>query len=204
MSPENFPIGAFDIVLVAILVLGVFRGRKHGMSEELLNLVKWLVILFGCALAYQPIGKFFSQTSHVFSLLACYLMGYVAAALLVLILFAGIKRALGGKLIGSDIFGAAEYYLGMGSGFVRFSCMVLAALALLNARYFSPSEIRENQKFQNEVYGSNFFPGLQTLQAMVFERSLCGPWIREHLGFFLIKPTETENKEIKQKEYQFP
>ena len=26
----------------------------------------------------------------------------------------------------------------------------------------------------------------------------------DHLGFFLIKPTQPENKEIKQKEYQFP
>lgn len=204
MSLDSLPVGAFDFVLVAVLALGVFRGRKHGMSEELLNLIKWIVIIFGCAFIYEPVGRFFSQSSHVFSLFTCYLMAYVAGILLVLILFAGVKRALGGKLIGSDIFGASEYYLGMGSGFVRFACMLIAALALLNARYFSPNEIREMKNFQDDVYGSNFFPTLQTVQAMVFERSLCGPWIRDHLGFFLIKPTEPENKEIKQKEYQFP
>jgi len=204
MSLDKLPVGAFDVVLVAVLVLGVFRGRKHGMSEELLNLAKWLVVIFGCAFAYQPLGKVFSQVSHVFSLLTCYLMAYVAAALLVLIIFAGVKRALGGKLIGSDIFGASEYYLGMGSGFVRFGCILIAGLALLNARYFSPNEIRDMKNFQDDVYGSNFFPTLQTVQAMVFERSVCGPWIRDHLGFFLIKPTEPEVKEIKQKEYQFP
>jgi len=204
MSLDKLPVGAFDFILVAVLAFGVFRGRKHGMSEELLGLAKWLVILFVCAMVYEPVGKFFAQETRVFSRFTCYVLAYVSIALAVLILFAGLKRAIGGKLIGSDIFGAAEYYLGMGSGFVRFSCMLLAALALLNARYFSPKEIQDMKNFQDDVYGSNYFPTLQTVQSIVFERSLCGPWIREHLAFFLIKPTEPENKEIKQKEYQFP
>jgi uncharacterized membrane protein required for colicin V production len=201
---DNFPIGAFDFILVTILVLGVLRGRKHGMSEELLNLVKWVAILLVCALAYQPVGNLFAESSRVLSKLVCYLMAYVAAALLVLIVFAGVKRALGGKLLGSDIFGSAEYYLGMGSGLVRFTCMLLAALALLNARYFPPAEVRAMEKFQDDVYGSNFFPTLHTVQAMVFEHSLTGPWIKEHLSFLLITPTEPENKQIKQKDYVFP
>ena len=46
----------------------------------------------------------------------------------------------------------------MGSGLVRFSCMLLAALALLNARYFSPTEVRAMEKYQDDVYGSDFFP----------------------------------------------
>src|SRR5262245_17164338 len=204
MSLDKLPVGAFDFILVALLTLGVYRGRKHGMSEELLSLAKWLVILFVCAMVYEPVGKFFAQETRVFSLFTCYVLAYVSVALVVLILFAGLKRAIGGKLIGSDIFGAAEYYLGMGSGFVRFSCMLLAVLALLNARYFSPKVIDDMKKFQDDVYGSNYFPTLQTIQSIVFERSLTGPWIRDHLGFFLIKPTEPENKEIKQKEYQFP
>src|SRR5713101_6410165 len=134
MNLDKLPVNAFDIVLVAVLVAGVLRGRKHGMSEELLGLIKWLAILLGCALAYEPVGQFFLSTTSVFSRLSCYVMAYVATALLILILFATVKRALGGKLLGSDIFGGAEYYLGMGAGFVRFSCMLLAALALLNAR----------------------------------------------------------------------
>jgi len=121
MSLDSLPVGAFDFVLVAVLALGVFRGRKHGMSEELLNLVKWIVIIFGCAFIYEPVGRFFAQSSHVFSLFTCYLMAYVAGILLVLILFAGIKRALGGMLIGSDIFGPTKFNLGMVSGFVRFA-----------------------------------------------------------------------------------
>jgi hypothetical protein len=125
-------------------------------------------------------------------------------ALLVFFLFAGIKRALDGKLLGSDIFGRSEYYLGMGSGVVRCSCMLLAALALLNARYYSPTEVRAMQKFQDDVYGSDYFPTLQSVQASVFSKSLTGPWIKQNLGFLLIKPTEPEDKQLHQKEAVLP
>ena len=198
---DKLPFNFFDFILLAVLVAGVLRGRKHGMSEELLGLFKWLAILIICALAYEPIGKMFVGS---FTLLFCYVMAYLTAGLVVLIVFAGIKRALGGKLLGSDIFGKAEYYLGMGSGLVRFSCMLLAALALLNARYFSPTEVKAMENFQNDVYGSNFFPTLHTVQSAVFERSLLGPWIKENLSFLLIKPTEPENRQFKQKEFQMP
>ena len=201
MSMDKLPFNLFDFVLLAVLVAGVLRGRKHGMSEELLGLLKWVAILVVCALAYEPLGKIFVGS---FTLLSCYVMAYLTAGLVVLIVFAGIKRALGGKLLGSDIFGKAEYYLGMGSGLVRFTCMLLTALALLNARYFSPAEVKAMENFQNDVYGSNFFPTLHTVQSAVFERSLLGPWIKENLGFLLIKPTEPETRTFKQKEFQMP
>jgi uncharacterized membrane protein required for colicin V production len=204
MSTDQLPINLFDLALVGVLVAGLLRGRKHGMSEELLGVLKWVAVLTVCAAAYEPIGAFFASSSHVLSLVTCYLMAYIGLALLILVIFAGIKRALGGKLLGSDIFGQAEYPLGMGSGLLRFTCMLLAALALLNARYFSPAEVKAMERFQDDVYGSNFFPTLHTLQSTVFERSLTGPWIKEHLSFLLIKPTEPEDKQIKQKEYTFP
>jgi len=60
------------------------------------------------------------------------------------------------------------------------------------------------ENFQNDVYGSNFFPTLHSVQSAVFERSLLGPWIKENLSFLLIKPTEPENRQFKQKEFQMP
>ena len=203
MSLDKLPINLFDFVLVAVLVIGVVRGRKNGMSEELLSLLKWLTILFMGAIVYEPAGKILAGTGP-FSLLSSFVMVYVVSALLVLGVFAVIKRGLGGKLLGSDIFGKAEYYLGMGSGLVRVSCMLLTALALLNARYFSPAEVKAMEAFQNDVYGSNFFPGLHSLQSSVFERSLLGPWIKNNLSFFLIKSTEPDITKFKQKEFQMP
>jgi hypothetical protein len=82
--------------------------------------------------------------------------------------------------------------------------MLLAALALLNARYYSPTEVRAMQKFQDDVYGSDYFPTLHSLQVTVFDKSLTGPWIKQNLGFLLIKPTEPEDKQLHQKEAVIP
>jgi hypothetical protein len=78
--------------------------------------------------------------------------------------------------------------------------MLIAGLALLNAWYFTPTEVKAMERYQDDMYGSNFFPTLHTLQAYVFEKSLTGPWIRDNLGFVLIKPTQPESKDLHQKE----
>jgi hypothetical protein len=204
MNLDQLPINLFDLVVIVVLITGLSRGRKHGMSEELLGLLQWLAILFGCAAIYEPGGQMVGGFTTMFGRLSCYLLAYVGGALLVLLVFAGIKRALGGKLVGSDVFGRSEYYLGMVSGLVRFSCMLLAALALLNARAFSPIEVRAMEKFQDDVYGSNFFPTLHSLQTAVFDRSLSGPWIKQNLGFLLIKPTEPQKQDLQQKDIDIP
>ena len=204
MSLDQLPINLFDLILIAVLVAGLARGRKHGMSEELMSLLSWLAILFVCAAVYEPGGDFLRQSTSLFGRLSCYIVTYLGVMVAVLLLFAAVKRGLGGKLLGSDIFGRSEYYLGMVSGVVRFSCILLAGLALLNARYFSPIEVRAMEHFQDDVYGSNFFPTLHSLQATVFDKSLTGPWIKENLGFLLIKPTEPEKTEYHQKDAVMP
>jgi uncharacterized membrane protein required for colicin V production len=203
MSLDKLPINAFDCLVIFVLAFGIFRGRKHGMSEELFGLIKWLAVAIGCAMLYQPAGQWLASSTP-FSLLFSFLFVYTVAALVILGIFAFFKHRLGGKLVGSDIFGRAEYYLGMGSGAVRFSCMLVAALALLNARYFNPTEVRAMEDFQNDVYGSNFFPTLHTAQAVVFEKSVAGSWIKEHLSFLLITPTQPEDKSLHQKEANLP
>lgn len=203
MSLNQLPVNGFDVILLAVLTAGVLRGRKHGMSEELMSLIKWLIILITCSMAYQPVGQWFAHSTP-FSLLASFMFVYTGIALVILGIFGLFKHYLGGKLIGSDVFGRSEYYLGMGSGLVRFSCILVAALALLNARYYSQREVVEMRRYQDDVYGANYFPGWQAAQAMVFEHSLTGPWIRDHLGFLLIQPTAPEDKSFHQKEAQFP
>jgi uncharacterized membrane protein required for colicin V production len=203
MDLDKLPINVFDCVVLATLLIGLMRGRKHGMSEELMGLITWLAVVIGCAMVYEPAGQWFAKSSP-FSLLASFLMVYIAGALLILSLFAFFQHRIGGKLLGSDIFGRAEYYLGMGSGVVRLSCMMLVFLALLNARYFTPMEVRAMEQFQNDVYGSNYFPTWHTAQEVVFERSWSGAWIKEHLGFLLIKPTQPEDKQFHQKEANLP
>src|SRR5262245_53545427 len=114
----NLPVNWFDFLLVAVIVLGLRSGRKHGMSDELMSFLMWITILIACAFLYQPVGLMISQ-STVFSLLSSYLMAYIGLGLIISGIFAYLKRGLGGKLVGSDVFGASEFYLGMLAGSIR-------------------------------------------------------------------------------------
>jgi uncharacterized membrane protein required for colicin V production len=136
MNYENLPAGVFDVILALALLMGFFRGRKHGMSEELMKLVKWLILVVVCSLFYQPLGQALAN-SGLFSLLASYIIVYAVLALAVVGVFALFKHYLGEKLVGSDFFGRSEFYLGMGSGVLRFACILVVVLAVLNAPWKS-------------------------------------------------------------------
>jgi uncharacterized membrane protein required for colicin V production len=183
--------------------MGLFQGRKRGMSEEMMSVLQWIAIVIACSILYRPIGDWLADVS-LFSHLTSYVVVYLVTAGMVSLVFVVFKRALHGKLIGSDAFGKAEYYLGMPAGMVRFGCVLLAGLALLNARFYTQKEIEAYRTYQNDVYGKEYFPGLQALQANVFEESLTGPAIKEYLGFLLIKQTAPEQKRIKRKEWAMP
>ncbi len=194
MTGLNLPFNFFDLLLVLILAAGMMRGRKHGLSVELLSLLKWLTLLVVCSAIYAPVGALLAQ-SGTFDLLSAYLLTYLLTGLGVFLAFALIQKRVGPTLIGSDVFGRGEYYLGMGSGMLRFGCMLLVGLALLNARAFSPAELKSMEKFQQDNYGSNLFPGLHTLQVAVFDDSLVGSFIKQDLGFLLITSTEPNERE---------
>lgn len=200
----SMSLNVFDLVVLLVLIAGIFCGRKRGMSVELLSLLQWIAILIGCGLLYRPLGSMFANSSRVLSLLTCYLLAYAVAAMAIVGLFGLVKKGLGGKLLGSDMFGGSEYYLGMGAGLLRFGCILLVVLAIINARGYDTAEVRAMELYQQKEYGSTYFPTLHTVQATVFEKSVSGPWIRDHLGFLLITPTKPENKEIKRKEFTLP
>ncbi|HLP76670.1 MAG TPA: CvpA family protein [Candidatus Paceibacterota bacterium] len=198
---EHLPFNWFDILIVIFVIIGIRRGRKHGMSEELIGMLAWLSIAIGCSVLYDPLGTMLSQSS-VFSLLASYVMVYIGAAALIWVLSVWIKKALGGKLLGSDVFGGTEFYLGMVAGVVRMTCILIAGLALMNARLYTSAEIAADKKYQNDWYSNTLFPRFYELQAQVFNQSLAGPWIKRDLGFLLIKPTPALDKPIERKERQ--
>src|SRR5687767_11308571 len=62
------PFNWIDLAVVAVIAIGVTRGRKRGMSEELLDVIKWVMILFACSQLYEPLGSLLA-TASVFSLL---------------------------------------------------------------------------------------------------------------------------------------
>ena len=193
----------FDFLLVAVLVGGVLYGRKRGISVEWFAVTKWLALLLGCALVHRPLGILIAQAAGL-GLLTAYLLAYLGTALVILFVFAMLQKRLAPKLVGTDAFGRGEYYLGMVSGMVQFGCMLLVVLALLNARAFTPAELKALEQYQEAAYGSAVFPNLHSFQAAVFERSLFGPWIQQDLGFLLIDPTEVDQVQVTAREANSP
>lgn len=200
---NGLPLNWFDVLLLVVLFVGIQRGRKRGMSEELLSVLQWLGVVLGAAVIYEPLGLWLVGVTSC-SVLLCYIAAYVITAAFIVGVFAFLKRTFSGKLVGSDTFGGAEYYLGMPAGMLRFGCVLVALLALLNARYYRTEEIKAMEKFQLDNYGSDFFPTLQSVQSSVFEKSLSGPPIKRYLSFLLIKPTPPEVQQVKRKEFSLP
>lgn len=199
----NLPFNWFDLLVACVLIAGVLRGRKNGMSGELLPLLQWIAIVFLCATMYESLGNTLAATAKL-SLLSSYLISYVGLAIVTKAVFWQIRYGLKGKLISADFFGKTEYYLGMIAGAVRFGCVVLVMLALLNARQFTEAEIMRDIQSQREIYGAQFFPKLYTVQQHVFVRSATGAFVRQSLGGLLIKPTPAESVKFQRQEWQPP
>jgi len=195
----SLPFNWIDLAIVALIGVGVARGRKRGMSEELLDVIKWVVILFACSRLYEPLGGMLA-TSSVFSLLSCYVAVYMAVLLVVMLIFSAIRRQIGAKVVGSDFFGMGEYYLGMLAGGFRYICVILVVMAFLHARYYSPQELQAQAAQQEKDFGSSFFPTFGTFQESIFRGSFVGSQVQTFLGTFLIASTPPETKTLQKHE----
>jgi len=191
LASNSLPLNWFDAVVVLVLGFGLFRGRRNGMSKEMLPLFQWLAVIFVCGLFYSVVAQYLVKYVSV-DPLTSYILGYVILMLVVFFVFSLLKRTLGLRLFGSNIFGNAEYYLGMPAGMVRFACVLLFALAFLNARGFTTAQIDAVNNYQERWYGAHFFPDLHTMQDQVFKKSFTGPYIKDYLGVLLIKPTTSD------------
>jgi hypothetical protein len=208
MNFAKLPFNWFDIVVLILLMTGIRSGRKHGMSQEVMFMLTWVAVVLLCSIAYEPLGLWLASTAGLGKLLA-YVLGYALTGVLVALVFVFLKRVIGERLKGSDTFGKAEYYLAMPAGMLRFACIILAFLALLNARLYQTYEIKAMTKFQDENYGSQFFPTLQSVQADVLEESLVGSQVKKNLSFLLIKPTAPSGpgaatQQVKRRDFTLP
>jgi len=181
----NLSFNWFDLFVLVMLVVGVFVGRKRGMSMELLSVLQWLLIVFAGAMACGPLGKMLSDLSGMSPVLT-YITAYLFAALVIKIVFVVIRRMAGEKLVAGDVFGNFEYYLGMVAGLVRFACIVLFVMALLNAQQVSKAEIDAQLKAQREWAGSIYFPPFGVIQRGIFEGSFTGRAVKQYLSAQLI------------------
>lgn len=187
MTIAGVTITGFDFLFAGLLVFGVFRGRKRGMSEELLDVFQWLTIVVVCALVYDPLGRTISRTTGL-ALFYGYVIAYGFSAVLIKLGFAAVKRAVGEKLVHADTFGNFEYYLGMLAGALRYICIAVFCLSFLNAKYISDAERAATAQMQRENFGSISFPTIGSMQQTIFVESWSGRFIAKHVEDQLMRP----------------
>ncbi len=189
---KNLPFNWVDGLILVLLVVGVFRGRKRGMSEELLTFIQWLVIVFAGCRVYQYAGKLLSENAPM-SLLTCYLAVYLAFAIFTKLIFSQIQHIVGEKLVGSNFFGDSEYYLGMFAGMIRFACVILMLMALINARLITDKERAETARMQTKNFEGISFPTFGSIQQDVLFKSFAGQQVKAYLSFVLIQSTVSKD-----------
>lgn len=178
-------LGWFDFVAAALLVVGVLHGRRKGMTGELFDVFQWLLIVVVGAYAYHPVGVVIREYTQM-EPMASSLTAYFLTAFLIKIAITAIKHRIGERVIKSDIFGRMEFYFGMMGGALRYACMVLMFMAVLNAKYISPAELARVAKMQKDNFGDISFPTLGSVQQDIFKKSLVGQLAKKHLSQQLI------------------
>ncbi|MGD0744446.1 MAG: CvpA family protein [Verrucomicrobiota bacterium] len=204
LTLDKLPVNWFDAAVLLVLVLGLYRGRKNGMTKEFLRVSKWLSLVIVCGLfceaAAQALINFTAWGKP-----ASYVTGYLMLAFLVWLVFMVLKKIMVPRLTGSNVFGGAEYYLGMFSGMTRFACMLFFGLALLNAPVYTAAEIKAHQTYVQRWYGGgiysgNYIPDLHAVQESVFKKSFLGPYVKNYLGTLLINTSPPESKKTAAKQ----
>jgi len=199
---DNLSLSWFDGVFIIVLAFGLFRGRRNGMGKELLPLLQWLLLVGVCGLVY-PILARMCVNYFGWSKALSAVTGYLALALVIFFIFAILKQKLTERLVAGNFFKGGEYYLGMMAGLIRFACVLLFVLALMNAPVYSEADIAAHNAYVARTYGGgqagfsgDFFPTFQSIQEQVFKKSFTGHYIKEHLGVLLINTTGENGKEV--------
>ena len=193
--------GWFDLALVGMLVLGFWRGRKNGMTKEIIPAFRWLLIVIVAGFGYQLLGNMLIHSGFIRHIAIrnvdqnteAYLVSYLGLAGAVALVFVYLNKFFARKLEGSSLFGSSEYYLGMISGVVRYSSMAIFGLALLHAPHYTQAEVAAQQAYDQRWYGGDlkgfsgdYIPSMNEVQMAVFHNSLLGPFIDKGLNALLI------------------
>ena len=186
---KNLPFSYIDVIILIWLVVGVLRGRKQGMAQELLPVFKWVSIVLLAGYFNQPLGALIREnTAGAFSVLWSWIAAYALIALIVALCFSLLNHWLGEKLVGSDLFGRYEYYLGMLAGMVRFACMLLVLLAVMHSRIVTQAELDDinvqMKKNLDDIHPPRYVYG--SIEQAIFSRSYTGRIVQENLPDLLI------------------
>jgi uncharacterized membrane protein required for colicin V production len=198
MASSGSSFNWFDVAVIVILAFGLFRGRKNGMSRELLPAFQWVALVLVCGLGYSLVAQLFRKAMSLGQLTSD-VLAYLLLASVVWVLTSIPKHKFADRLAVSNFFGGSEFYLGMLTGMVRFACILLAALALLNAPFYTTADIEAHAAYVQRWYGGgeqgfsgNFIPSLQSVQEQVLGKSFVGPYVKKYLRPLLINTVQPD------------
>jgi len=86
LASNSLPLGWFDGVVVLVLVFGIFRGRKNGMSKEILPLSEWFAVIFISGLFYSFVADWFARVAGLSALLSN-IVGYLLVTCIIFLFF---------------------------------------------------------------------------------------------------------------------
>lgn len=184
------------------------------MTKEFLPTIEWVLILFGAGFGHVFLADWFQQEgfvrkvfgNHFNERTAALMSAYLIILSVIFITFSFLKRKYNPKLEGSNFFGSQEYYWGVAAGLVRYVCLILVALALLNGPHYSPNEIAADKLYKLNNYAAgghvkgmendtgDFIPSLYEVQDTVFKNSFIGAFIKQDLSVLLINSTAAVKK----------
>lgn len=177
-----------DFAYLMVLVAGFIVGKKRGMSAELIDVFQWLVIITVAGMAHRSIANSITSLAQLSKVFAN-ILAYGSLALGIKVFFIVIKDRMGEKLVGSDIFGSFEYYLGMAAGTLRFACMIVVFISILGARQYTDVEIQRSLAQQEKDLGTTFFPTFGGFQRQAIQRSIVGRFVTKYLADYIITPS---------------
>src|SRR5579859_3238790 len=90
----------FDLALVGILVFGYFRGRKRGMTKEMIPTIEWLAILLVAGFGHIFLADWLQHQGYVRKVFgnhfnertAALLSSYLVIFFFLFVIFAAVKR----------------------------------------------------------------------------------------------------------------
>lgn len=185
---NGFPVTMFDFVVLIVAIVGLVRGRRRGMSQEVLGLFAWLGFVFGGAYMCHDFGKEVARLTTL-SFMWANIATYLATGSVILFAAYMIKTALRDRLAQSDFFSSLEYPLGMLAGIIRYLCMLLVIISVIHAPLITEQDRAKTAKIQSDAFGNIAFPTLGEIQQAIFANSLTGKQLESSMSYVLIPKT---------------
>lgn len=176
----------YDFLFLALIIVGVCAS-KQGLPMELLPLGRWLGIVLLGAFVYLPLAGFIVRMGKM-SFGGAAVLAYLILAGIAVAVFIALKTNLQRPLESARFFGKGDHVLGMAAGGVKMLCVVIAVMALLNARHVDEAQMAANAKMQEQNFGTINFDTFGTIQKGVVHESFLGGATARYAPFLLIQP----------------